>query len=181
MHFLNARILLVAIVTVISLQPSPATASPDSLQSELQANYARVNLAAEIKYLDGVVCCRSDYFVGYNADGTRLDENFERNQLAQSFRGALSVKDKTRILSLQTVSSTRVVCQVQDVLEITIPATLPKLPNVLQITAFSSDEWSKEKDGWRITSSRVSKLSSETHPAVPAGAKSVPSSSPTAR
>ncbi|CAN0288858.1 unnamed protein product, partial [Phaeothamnion confervicola] len=125
-----------------------------------EKQYARSNHAAELKFVDGVTCCRSDHFVGFTQEGLRSDERLERAQLAKMFSLVLSVKDKTTIVTFKRIGRDKVACQVQDILEIVMPATLPKPANVVTYTLISNDEWAKEGGEWKIISSRVVKSSS---------------------
>lgn len=141
-----------------------ANAADDGGRAEIEKQYARANHAAELKFVDGVTCCRSDHFVGYTLEGLRSDERLERAQLAKMFSLVLSVKDKTSILTFKETGKDRIACQVQDILEIVMPATLPKPANVVTYTLISNDEWAKEGPEWKITSSRTVKSSSTSHP-----------------
>jgi hypothetical protein len=151
-----------------SLAASSALGSPasQSARTQIESQYKKSCVAAGLKYINGMFSILSQDFryVGGSAQ-TRPSE--VRASIQDLFKNALSVTETKSIKKFELKNDSKAVCLIVDVMELTVPAALPKPPNVNIIEAVSIDEWKKEDGVWQLNASEQLKIVTLSHPAVP--------------
>ena len=168
-NFQLGRMFLLFIPALVRLS-QPSTAEENAHKS-VRAAYERAIQAAELKYIDGILSVRAKNFQAFGVNGRAVDSKRERVSLERLLGPALSIREKSDIVSFKEKDPTHVVCQVHDVIRVVMPAPQPRPPAELVIDTQCTDEWQKIGNTWKQISNRIQRQTYDNHNVAPGQAQ----------
>lgn len=133
----------------------------------IRAEYERASKAAALKYVDGIFSVRARNYQAFGVNGKVVDPKRERTSLERLVEPAISVTEKSEVVTFKDKDATHITCQVHDVMRIVMPAPQPRPPSELVIDTQCTDEWQKIGNTWKQTTNRVLHQTYDNHSLAP--------------
>ncbi len=121
----------------------------------IKGAYDRACVAAELKFLDGMVGHRASWFEAVGADGRKMDLVQESFRLRRLLSKALTVKERTTAKDFQQKDGGLLECRVSDHLEVTLARGAELELITIVVKTESIDHWQKTELGWRQVRSHL--------------------------
>jgi hypothetical protein len=142
----------VLIVLITTAQSASAEAGA---RAAIEAEYHRVCEAASLKFIDGILLCRSPLFKELSTIGQPQDLVQERKNMQQLFSAALTVDETIQVLSFSQKDAHHASCRVQDVLDVLSLDPETREPVRVIVASTAQDDWVGDGSGWQEQCRRI--------------------------
>ena len=141
----------------------------ESTKQLIQAAYQKAALAAEYKYVDGMLCNRADEFQLLTAQGMLVDLTAERQRFLRFLEPASRVHLETKILGFDSEpKGTAVLCAVYQVMQTQTFDPATGTNKILALKTYSRDYWLRKNGQWQLVRSAVVQQTTGPGEALPA-------------